>query len=147
LIVLIAAVVIGYAVNAVNDDDSHPPTTSSAPAPSPTQLTTPLTTPPSGSATAPAGAVALTSLPPQAAETLALIDKGGPYPYPRNDGVVFHNAGAVLPRHPDGWYHEFTVPTPGASTRGARRIVTGKDGTVYYTGDHYAHFVRVDVSG
>lgn len=134
LIVLIAALAIGYAVKALNDDGSgdHRSSTTSAPV--------------SPATDARSGAVPLSSLPPQAAGTVALIEKGGPFPYPRNDGVVFHNAGSVLPRHPDGWYHEYTVPTPGASTRGARRIITGKDGTFYYTGDHYAHFVVVDVS-
>lgn len=131
LIVLIAALAIGYTIKALNDGGSgdKPGTTTSA-----------TVSPHAGS-----GAVPLSSLPPQAAGTVALIEKGGPFPYPRNDGVVFHNAGSVLPKHPDGWYHEYTVPTPGSSTRGARRIITGKDGTFYYTGDHYAHFVVVDV--
>jgi ribonuclease T1 len=89
--------------------------------------------------------VALSSLPPQAGETVRLIEKGGPFPYPHNDGVVFHNEEARLPKEPDGYYHEYTVPTPGAETRGARRIITGRNGTYYYTGDHYDSFVIVAV--
>lgn len=90
--------------------------------------------------------VALSSLPAQAAQTIALIRKGGPFPYPRNDGVVFSNNEHLLPKEPSGYYHEYTVPTPGASTRGTRRIITGTDGTFYYTADHYEHFEVVDVN-
>jgi ribonuclease T1 len=87
--------------------------------------------------------VSLSSLPVQAAQTVRLIEHGGPYPYPHNDGVVFHNDEHLLPGEPDGYYHEYTVPTPGSPDRGARRIVTGQAGQYYYTGDHYAHFVKV----
>ena len=87
-------------------------------------------------------AVAVGDLPSQARRTVELIDAGGPFPYSR-DGVVFNNAERVLPKHPRGWYHEYTVKTPGESDRGARRIVTGQDGTMYYTDDHYQSFRRV----
>ena len=90
--------------------------------------------------------VALSSLPPQAADTVRLIEKGGPFPYPGNDGVVFHNNEHLLPGRPDGYYHEYTVPTPGSQTRGARRMITARDGKYYYTGDHYESFVQVDVT-
>ena len=86
--------------------------------------------------------VRLSQLPRQARETVALIDDGVPYPY-RRDGVVFGNRERILPRQASGWYHEYTVSTPGSSDRGARRIVTGKDGTMYYTDDHYETFRRV----
>lgn len=79
--------------------------------------------------------------------TLALIRAGGPFPYPRNDGVVYHNANRVLPREADGYYHEYTVPTPGSSSRGPRRIVTGSDGELYLTVDHYDTFRRIRPSG
>ncbi|MCW2812070.1 MAG: guanine-specific ribonuclease [Friedmanniella sp.] len=87
--------------------------------------------------------VALTGLPLQARQTADLIDAGGPFPYSR-DGVVFGNRERILPIHPSGWYHEYTVPTPGSADRGARRLITG-DGIrqLFYTGDHYASFVRV----
>ena len=87
--------------------------------------------------------VAADSLPQQARRTLDLIDAGGPYPYPRNDGVVYRNRNGVLPRHPGGYYHEYTVATPGAHSRGARRIVTGDRGEFYYTADHYDTFSRI----
>ena len=86
--------------------------------------------------------VRLAQLPREARATVALIDDGGPYPY-RRDGVVFGNRERILPRQASGWYHEYTVRTPGSSDRGARRIVTGKDGTMYYTDDHYETFRRV----
>jgi ribonuclease T1 len=60
---------------------------------------------------------------------------------------VFHNAEHQLPEAPDGYYREYTVPTPGSSTRGARRIIVGARGEYYYTGDHYASFVRVELTG
>lgn len=86
--------------------------------------------------------VPLRDLPPQVAQTLALIDKGGPYPY-RQDDTVFGNLEGHLPKHPRGYFHEYTVPTPGSSDRGARRLVVGRDGDVYYTADHYASFRQV----
>ncbi|WP_020660949.1 ribonuclease domain-containing protein [Amycolatopsis benzoatilytica] len=86
----------------------------------------------------------LSSLPSQAADTWKLIQKGGPYPYPRNDDVVFQNRENVLPAQKNGYYHEYTVKTPGSPDRGARRLVTGAAKELYYTGDHYATFVVVD---
>jgi ribonuclease T1 len=88
---------------------------------------------------------ALSSLPSQATDTYRLIRSGGPYPYSQ-DGTTFQNREGILPATSSGYYTEFTVPTPGASTRGARRIVTGSGGEYYYTADHYASFVVVDVS-
>ncbi|WP_139146559.1 ribonuclease domain-containing protein [Arthrobacter sp. SW1] len=78
-------------------------------------------------------------LPAEARQTLALIAKGGPYPYSR-DGVTFGNRERLLPRKPSGFYKEYTVRTPGESDRGARRIIAGKDGGKFYTPDHYASF-------
>ncbi|MFF7358196.1 ribonuclease domain-containing protein [Streptomyces filipinensis] len=81
-------------------------------------------------------------LPAEARGTLALIDKGGPYPYAK-DGVVFGNFEGRLPRHQRGYYREYTVTTPGSHDRGARRIVTGQGGEIYYTDDHYNSFRAV----
>ncbi len=81
-------------------------------------------------------------LPPQARQTLALIAQGGPFPY-RQDGQVFQNRERQLPRHPSGYYHEYTVETPGSDDRGARRIITGAAGEIFYTNDHYVSFVQV----
>jgi ribonuclease T1 len=86
--------------------------------------------------------VAATALPAQARQTLALIDSGGPFPYDQ-DGVVFGNREGLLPGHDYGYYHEYTVPTPGSPDRGARRIITGSSGELYYTDDHYRSFERI----
>lgn len=92
------------------------------------------------------GVVASRDLPKEAQQTLALIKQGGPFPYPK-DGSVFRNYEGVLPKQKRGYYHEFTVKTPGARNRGARRIVSGGDpessGEYYYTDDHYATFRRI----
>ena len=80
-------------------------------------------------------------LPPEARHTLALIASGGPYPYGQ-DGTVFGNYEHLLPDRPRGWYHEYTVETPGAHDRGARRIITGGNPpeVYYYTDNHYRGF-------
>ncbi|MER6030203.1 ribonuclease domain-containing protein [Streptomyces sp. NPDC001851] len=88
------------------------------------------------------GTVRESRLPAEARRTLALIDKGGPFPYAR-DGVVFGNFEGRLPQHQRGYYHEYTVRTPGSRDRGARRIVTGQGGEIYYTDDHYQSFRAV----
>jgi ribonuclease T1 len=81
-------------------------------------------------------------LPREAIETLDLIDAGGPFPY-RSDGITFENREGILPAKPKGYYHEYTVVTPGSDDRGARRIVTGNAGEAYYTDDHYDSFSRI----
>lgn len=85
--------------------------------------------------------VSVAALPPEARLTLALIKKGGPFPYDR-DGVVFGNRERLLPIKARGYYREYTVPTPGLKHRGARRIVAG-GGDYYYTSDHYRSFKRI----
>ena len=91
--------------------------------------------------------VALSSLSPEAQKTEQLIHSGGPFPYSK-DGVVFANREGRLERHPRGYYHEYTVPTPGARNRGARRIICGGDqptepDACFYTEDHYSSFHRI----
>jgi len=86
--------------------------------------------------------VALAQLPPEARATLALIARGGPFPYPK-DGATFGNRERLLPPRPRGYYREYTVPTPGARDRGARRIVAGADAEYYYSDDHYTSFKRI----
>ena len=90
--------------------------------------------------------IGVRALPKEAREVLVQIRKGGPFAYER-DGVAFGNREGHLPAHPRGYYHEYTVPTPGASNRGARRIVCGGPQTApvacYYTADHYRSFARI----
>ena len=85
-------------------------------------------------------------LPTEARQTLALIKQGGPFPYAK-DGSVFGNYEGLLPKQKRGYYHEFTVKTPKARNRGARRIVVGGDLATsrehYYTDNHYATFKRI----
>ena len=84
-------------------------------------------------------------LPPEAIETLALIQRGGPFPY-RKDGTTFQNRERLLPTKPRDYYREYTVPTPGARDRGARRIVAGGNPpeVFYYTADHYSSFRQIE---
>ncbi len=86
--------------------------------------------------------VAVAELPPEARDTLSLIKQGGPFPYDR-DGVVFGNREHQLPPQPRGYYHEYTVKTPGARNRGPRRIVCGPLPECYYSGDLYRTFRRI----
>jgi ribonuclease T1 len=88
--------------------------------------------------------VAASTLPTQARQTIKEIQSGGPFPY-SEDGTVFQNREHLLPHESSGYYHEYTVPTPGADTRAARRIIAGKNGEFYYTSDHYKSFQRVEV--
>ena len=84
-------------------------------------------------------------LPPEALATLALIQRGGPFPY-RKDGTTFQNRERLLPAKPRGYYREYTVPTPGSRDRGARRIVAGGNPpeVFYYTADHYSSFRQIE---
>jgi len=91
--------------------------------------------------------VAMATLPAEARATHQLILSGGPFPYEK-DGSVFGNRERLLPPMTRGHYREYTVRTPGAANRGARRIVCGgsppnRPETCYYTGDHYASFSRI----
>ncbi len=86
--------------------------------------------------------VSIGNLPKEARETLALIKRGGPFPY-QKDGSSFGNREKHLPPKTHGYYREYTVPTPGARDRGTRRIVAGRDGEYYYTDDHYNSFNRI----
>lgn len=135
--VLLGLVVLGFVLAGIPQTGSAPPADGRAAS--------------SGSATASAAPTAgvanpsrlpeigASSLPPEARRVLALIARGGPYPYGQ-DNAVFSNFERILPRKASGYYREFTVPTPGESDRGARRIVTGATGEKYYTADHYESF-------
>ncbi|MBV2153883.1 ribonuclease [Kitasatospora sp. SUK 42] len=157
--VLILALVagIGYLL-AGKGGGSHPKAAASATATAATgssapKPSAPKPSPPAGGTPAPSGTwvpadpamadVCRSKLPSQAQDTLGLIAKGGPYPYNR-DGIVFENRESRLPRKTDGYYHEFTVVTPGSNDRGTRRVVTGNSGEQYWSGDHYATFQEID---
>ncbi|MEU6673026.1 ribonuclease domain-containing protein [Streptomyces sp. NPDC046853] len=104
----------------------------------------PVSTTYSATSAAAVGDICYSKLPDQAHDTLDLIEAGGPYPYPQDD-TVFSNREGILPSQSSGYYHEYTVVTPGSPDRGARRIVTGeKDKEDYYTADHYESFDLVD---
>jgi ribonuclease T1 len=94
--------------------------------------------------------IAIVSLPTEAQQVLKKIQNRGEFPY-RQDGQIFSNREGVLPKQSRGYYQEYTVPTPGADNRGARRIVSGQgttgdaatSGEYYYTSDHYRSFSRI----
>lgn len=89
--------------------------------------------------------VKVADLPPEAWDTLELIAQGGPYPF-RNDDGTFQNREGILPDESREYYREYTVITPGEDDRGARRIVAGDNGELYYTADHYASFSEIAYS-
>jgi ribonuclease T1 len=87
-------------------------------------------------------AISIAQLPPEAQQVLKLIKQGGPFPYSR-DGVIFGNREKRLPKQARGYYKEYTVKTPGARTRGARRIIAGSKGEYFYSDDHYETFRQI----
>ncbi|MEO8935562.1 MAG: ribonuclease domain-containing protein [Burkholderiaceae bacterium] len=97
------------------------------------------------------GVIRVAALPAEGRQVLAAIHAGGPYGF-RRDGIVFGNRESLLPRRSRGYYAEFTVPTPGSATRGARRIIAGRGSNgdyrtsneYYYTNDHYQSFRRIE---
>lgn len=88
------------------------------------------------------GRVHVGQLPGEAGETIRRIKRGGPHPFDR-DGMEFRNHEGLLPSKPSGYYSEYTVATPGTSGRGSRRIVSGRDGEMYYSDDHYNSFKQI----
>ncbi len=87
-------------------------------------------------------AVEVSALPREAQRTLTLLAQGGPFPYSK-DGTVFGNFEKRRPMRGRGYDREYTVPTPGSRDRGARRIIAGRGGELYYTDDHYRTFRRI----
>ena len=87
--------------------------------------------------------IGIEQLPREAQRTIELIESDGPFPYDK-DGATFSNREGLLPSEPRGYYAEYTVITPGSDDRGARRIIAGRNGELYYTDDHYASFAEVD---
>lgn len=147
MIAVVAAIIFGI-IELVQDSDrgssTRPPSTSA------TTETREGTTLPPDEATPSASptrastlpTIPLEDLPAEARDTLVLVERGGPYPYPQDDGV-FQNREGILPARASGYYREFTVETPGSPDRGARRIVVGAVGDRYYTADHYDSFREI----
>ena len=145
-VLVVALVVLAWLVVRVAQGPSvaQGRTSSGAPASPGTRDTRTTTTAPTG--TDPVSGlpwVEESALPREARDTLALIRAGGPFPYPRNDDKTFANRERLLPNRTRGYYREFTVVTPGSDDRGPRRLITGGDGEIYWTDDHYASFHRV----
>lgn len=148
---LIAIVVVTQLWPRLNQSSGTPPATrpttavvSNNPTQPAAQATAPNPASPVAQATAPAvpdgmGTIARDQLPAEALTTLDLISRGGPFPY-RQDNTIFQNRERLLPIKPRGYYREYTVETPGSRDRGARRIVKGEQGELYYTDDHYDSF-------
>ena len=91
------------------------------------------------------------ALPREGRAVLGAIRKGGPFAFSK-DGLTFGNFEGSLPKKRRGYYREYTVETPGARNRGARRIVCGAEAgdwsrnapsACYYTDDHYASFRHI----
>ncbi|MCW2733365.1 MAG: ribonuclease [Mycobacterium sp.] len=119
-----------------------------------TQSSTPAATNSSDSTTSTAGVATcpLPTLPPEVADTVRRIHSNGPFPFPRNDGVVFGNREGHLPDRAKGYYHEYTVINPGARNRSTRRVITGGAPVTdprqcFYTADHYDSFCLVTGAG
>ena len=94
----------------------------------------------------------LATLPPEVLDTVRVIRSHGPFPFPRTDGVIFGNREGRLPEQIRGYYHEYTVITPGARNRSTRRIITGgvplnNPLQYFYTDDHYDSFCMVADAG
>lgn len=135
-IVLLAAGLWGIrAVQQPPHPQFAPSLTDPAPLPAPARVQPPAAPSASADATLPP------FLPPEARATIALVQRGGPFPH-RQDGSVFGNRENRLPSRPRGYYREYTVDTPGLEHRGTRRIVTGGNppDVWYYSDDHYASF-------
>lgn len=129
---------------------TEPPTATVVVAPA-TPTSPPATAKPKATATptaiaskAPQGMATITldELPAEAIETIELIQQDGPFPFSK-DGTTFQNRERLLPNKPRGYYREYTVITPGENDRGARRIIGGEDGELYYTADHYNSFAWI----
>jgi len=142
LVAIVAAVVTWYAAGGGDG-------TTTTPQPTPTVTVSPTddatTDVPTSGVDPDSGLswIAESELPPEALDTLKDIDNGGPYAYPGRDDTTFTNREGLLPDHESGYYREYTVDTPGSDDRGARRIIRGDGGELYYTDDHYDSFRRI----
>jgi ribonuclease T1 len=143
---LLAAILVAVLLWWTQGDGAQQAAPAPADAPSAqTQATDPSTDPTTDPTTDPdtgLPVILAADLPAEARDVLERIDRGGPYKYPRNDGVVFENREDLLPERPLGYYREYTVESaPG--DRGPLRIVTGGEEEYYWTDDHYRSFSRI----
>jgi len=92
------------------------------------------------------------NIPAYALSTLDVIRQTGRAPNGYRGGTRFFNdgrdGGTTLPATAaDGArirYQEWDVhPWVRGVNRGAERLITGSDGSAYFTGDHYRTFVRI----
>lgn len=151
LLLLAAVLLVAWlVVDGAGQSDSDPTgadATSASPSSSldDTSTTTPSSQSGGGSATDPESGlpiIGVAQLPREAERVLSLIVQGGPFDEDE-DGSTFENREDLLPEQPRGYYREYTVPTPGSADRGARRIVGGDGGELYWTADHYRSFSRI----
>ena len=145
VVAILAAVVLWWQqgdAGTTTEDPQAGPTSSQTPTSEPPGLPSPSGTAPTSDPSSDLPVVEVADLPPEAQDTLELIDAGGPYPYDQDD-ETFLNREGMLPDEPEGYYREYTVETPGSDDRGARRIVTGSNGELYWTDDHYSSFSRI----
>ncbi|HET9421659.1 MAG TPA: ribonuclease domain-containing protein [Nocardioides sp.] len=156
VIVVLASIVIGALRDDEGDDDasddsssgtpSSQVSTDGSPTASPSGPAFPTAVAPSNAETDPESGlpvVNVTDLPPEAVETLELIDAGGPFPY-SDDGETFLNSAGLLPEQEPGYYRVYTVDTPDSDEATNRRVVTGQVDEFYWTDDLYTSFRRIE---
>lgn len=143
VVLLIAAIVGGWSHGQTPaHPPGHAPTATQAPAPAAPTATAQADAPPDHYATIGGQPINDRDTVRGIWDTLRRVAHGPPFPY-RQDGASFSNREGRLPTRDRGWWHEYTVETPGSPDRGARRLVIGKDGETWYSGDHYRSFVRL----
>ncbi|MGW4529363.1 ribonuclease domain-containing protein [Nocardia sp. NPDC004340] len=150
--VAILLLLVAFIANRANND--HPADTSSA---KPVATSTVRTTAKPGGATpAPADQAAppskVAGVPDRAYATLVEIDAGrwpdsADSPGTKGGDTWQNRDGSLARKDAAGkaiTYQEWDVnPKQRGQTRDAERIITGSDGSAYYTGDHYKTFARM----
>jgi ribonuclease T1 len=87
-------------------------------------------------------------VPDKVEKALMYIDEHHEPPPGYEGGREFHNAEGLLPKRDDRGrpitYREWDVnPKVAGVNRGPERLVTGSDGSAYYTSDHYRTFIQI----
>lgn len=77
------------------------------------------------------------------AKTVERVDAGRVLSEYRHDGIEFKNIERRLPSKPRSYYREWVHPTKGLRGPGPQRVLSGKEGELFYTWDHYSHFVKI----